>query len=54
MASRHPSTEAAVADAAANSDVRAAAGAKNEAAPQGAGGPADKRGRYLVTARRSG
>ena len=39
MASRHPSTEAAVADAAANSDVRAAAGAKNEAARRGEGGP---------------
>ena len=39
MASRHPSTEAAVAEAAANSDVRAAAGAKNDAARQGVGGP---------------
>jgi len=38
MASRHPSTEAAVADAAANSDVRAAAGAKDDAARHG-GGP---------------
>ena len=37
MASRHPSTEAAVADAAANSDVRAAAGAKDDAARQGPG-----------------
>ena len=37
MASRHPSTEAAVADAAANSDVRAAAGAKHDAARQGPG-----------------
>ena len=37
MASRHPSTEAAVADAAANSDVRAAAGAKSDAARQGPG-----------------
>ncbi len=39
MASRHPSTEAAVADAAANSDVRAAAGAKNETVRRGEGGP---------------
>ncbi|MDP1846304.1 MAG: PadR family transcriptional regulator [Solirubrobacteraceae bacterium] len=37
MASRHPSTEAAVADAAANSDVRAAAGVKSDAARQGPG-----------------
>ena len=37
MASRHPSTEAAVADAAANSDVRAAAGAKSDAARRGPG-----------------
>jgi len=39
MAPRHPSTEAAVADAAAQSDVRAAAGAKGAAARQGEGGP---------------
>ena len=36
MASRHPSTEAAVADAAAQSDVRAAAGART---PPAGGGP---------------
>ncbi len=39
MAPRHPSTEAAVADAAAQSDVRAAAGAKHDAARHGEGGP---------------
>lgn len=36
MAARHPSTEAAVADAAAQSDVRAAAGART---PPASGGP---------------
>jgi DNA-binding PadR family transcriptional regulator len=37
MPPRHPSTEAAVADAAAQSDLRAAAGAKGDVARQGPG-----------------
>ncbi len=39
MAARHPSTEAAVADAAAQSDVRTAAGARSQTGGPGSGDP---------------